>query len=838
MKKIIKTKTITAPALMLLMALSIILTNPVQAQELQPQSGSSIQLPSGVTPDFNIKTYAYLSFSPTTIGVGQTLLVNIWIYPATIAARNLTGYTVTITKPDGHTETIGPMTSYSGDATAWFPYEPNQIGEYKFKFTFPGGYFPAGIYKNPYSQGGGYGVTTFYITNSSYYLPSETKEQTLIVQETPVQSWPGAPLPTDYWTRPVSPENREWWEIMGNYPWHGVGGGFNWPEETNTYSSNYGFTPYVQAPNTAHIVWKTQGAISGLTGGQQGINSMTSGAGTPSIIYQGRAYQSYTKPGSGATAQTYWKSYDIRTGEIFWDRPLAAGESAPTVIEYSGTGATLLAIGSGKLTKYNPYTGAISLNMSIQPLSSATYYMNGYALSLQNVGTFMAPTYRLINWTTLGTNTNITTRILSNVSWAESNMGLFGIIGHGIDYETGVAVCVNPDKYIMSNPLNTVYNNATATWQGTVLEAMSITTGQLLWNKTIDTTTYTPLVAVADHGKIAALMSDGGFFCYDLRTGQQLWQSEQFAYPWSEPGFGAYNIETAYGLIFREAYDGIYAFDWDTGKIAWKFTAPTPYQFETPYTDENGTSVYSFNGASIIADGKIYAYNTEHSATEPTTRGWRMYCIDARTGEGIWNITGCMSPGAVADGYLTASNSYDGYMYVFGKGKSATTISVPQTAITVGTSVVISGTVLDQSPAQKGSACVSKESMIQYMEYLHMQKEIPTNTIGVPVSIDTVDPNGNYIHVADVTSDMTGNYHYTWTPEIAGEYTITATFMGDDSYGSSYAETFAIVTQKETTATPTTTPIQQEPLGMYIAASTIAIIIAVAIIGLLLRRKP
>jgi len=49
--------------------------------------------------------------------------------------------------------------------------------------------------------------------------------------------------------------------------------------------------------------------------------------------------------------------------------------------------------------------------------------------------------------------------------------------------------------------------------------------------------------------------------------------------------------------------------------------------------------------------------------------------IDAITGQGVWNITGSMSPGAIADGYLTASNSYDGYTYVFGKGQSATTIS-------------------------------------------------------------------------------------------------------------------------------------------------------------------
>ena len=68
-----------------------------------------------------------------------------------------------------------------------------------------------------------------------------------------------------------------------------------------------------------------------------------------------------------------------------------------------------------------------------------------------------------------------------------------------------------------------------------------------------------------------------------------------------------------------------------------------------------------------------------------------------------------MSPGAIADGYLAASNGYDGYMYVFGREKSKTTVSAPQTAIAQGQSVIITGTVLDQSPGQPNTACVSKE---------------------------------------------------------------------------------------------------------------------------------
>jgi hypothetical protein len=256
----------------------------------------------------------------------------------------------------------------------------------------------------------------------------------------------------------------------------------------------------------------------------------------------------------------------------------------------------------------------------------------------------------------------------------------------------------------------------------------------------------------------------------------------------------------------------------------------------------NGTGEYSFFGSAKVADGKLYTYNTEHTPSQPITRGWGLYCIDAMTGQGLWNITGPMVPGAISDGYLTAGNSYDGYLYVFGKGQSSTSVSLPQTEIDTGRTAVISGTVLDQSPAQPGTPCISAQSMGAWMDYLHMQQQMPANVTGVPVSIDAVDPNGNTVHIATVTTDVSGTFGYIWTPSMAGEYKITATFVGDDSYGSSWAQTYATVTQAPTsTPAPTATPISDiatsSQVMTYVVVGVIAIIIAIAIVGLLMLRK-
>jgi hypothetical protein len=200
-----------------------------------------------------------------------------------------------------------------------------------------------------------------------------------------------------------------------------------------------------------------------------------------------------------------------------------------------------------------------------------------------------------------------------------------------------------------------------------------------------------------------------------------------------------------------------------------------------------------------------------------------------------------MAPGAVSDGYLTAGNAYDGYMYVFGKGQSATTVSAPQTQITSGQNAIISGTVLDQSPAQQGTPCVSKDSMSGMMEYIHMQHQMPADVTGVPVSIDATDPNGNYVHIGDATSDASGTYSYVWTPTMSGNYKITATFMGDDSYGSSWAETSATVVNAPAVSTPAPSTINFDAINNNVTTTIIggvvAIVAVVLIIGLLILRK-
>jgi PQQ-like domain len=285
-------------------------------------------------------------------------------------------------------------------------------------------------------------------------------------------------------------------------------------------------------------------------------------------------------------------------------------------------GASLVYVGS-RLIKYNPLTGAATLNISL-PISSGTIYCDPYVLSMQTIGSGSSAQYRLINWSMAGTSTNFPDRIISNISYPFSSIGV-------ADYETGIAVFAND-----------ITNPGTGADYGSRIMGANLVTGQLLWNITTTDTPFSGSTAVADHGMYATAMMNNYWDAFDLQTGKQVWKSDVLPYPWGWAW--SYEAESVYGMLYSQSYAGLVAFDWKTGHVVWTFVAPAP-PFKTPYTT-NGTNEYAFEGAEI-ADGKIYAFTCEHSPSAPLTIGWRLYCINATSGTGIWNITGDLSPGAI-----------------------------------------------------------------------------------------------------------------------------------------------------------------------------------------------
>ena len=93
-----KTKSVTLLTTILLLTSILITAISIQAQSDPDVEGypDLKPLPAGVTPDYTHETTAYLSFRPTLVGVGQSVLVNMWTTPGMYHAFYMCDYKVTI----------------------------------------------------------------------------------------------------------------------------------------------------------------------------------------------------------------------------------------------------------------------------------------------------------------------------------------------------------------------------------------------------------------------------------------------------------------------------------------------------------------------------------------------------------------------------------------------------------------------------------------------------------------------------------------------------------------------------------------------------------------------
>jgi hypothetical protein len=148
------------------------------------------------TPPWNIPTQTVIGLTPNPVGVGQTTTITLGLTEAPPTAifpngDRWSGFIITIAKPDGTKEYLGPFISNtSGLVTV--QYTPTMIGNYSFSASF-NGQILLGTNTLP-------GNSSEYI--GDYYQPSTSNPISMIVQQQPVSN---NPLPTPMPTDPVLP---------------------------------------------------------------------------------------------------------------------------------------------------------------------------------------------------------------------------------------------------------------------------------------------------------------------------------------------------------------------------------------------------------------------------------------------------------------------------------------------------------------------------------------------------------------------------------------------------------------------------------------------------------
>jgi outer membrane protein assembly factor BamB len=720
----------------------------------------------------------------------------------------------------------------------------------------------------------------------------------LVVQTAQIPAYSSPPLPTSYWTRPIYASNYGWAQTVGGN-WYGLGRpGF---DNTGGYDGTLNnFQPYSTAPVTAHILWTMPTTTGGQPGGETPATEMSAyTASSPlyhffePIILNGVLYYNMYP---AQTDMSGIAAVDLRTGQTLWTQKTPDTLIYGQVITYHtveefGSQAFLWTshlagygpvgpFGPTPIYTYNildPVTGNQMADVYNLPSNIASlfgtspnalidsnepncagsiliYYVNSTYLEtppfVETSLTMWNSSLCLAGPAATGGLAEIFTGDFKPSGAYDFNTGIeWSVPVPVINPGFGVAELSNQGILLSSAPsvLPTFANQFGGSYQTDI--AYNPITGALLWGPVNQTTTQFDDVSIVAVGNGVYVRQDKDtdqLFGYSLATGKQIWGPTQLvgnalSYIFSD-------CAIAYGQVYEWDLGGyVNAVNVTTGKLDWTFTRGSA-GYNTPY----GVYPNWVFGTQSIADGMLFI-SEGRCYDPPLFPNGEKLAINCTNGNLVWEINGAfqrdVSP--IADSELLGWNGYDGQIYAFGMGPSKTTVTAPDVGATTATPITITGTVTDISAGSKqdvvaanfpnGLPCVSDASMTQFMEAVYEQQPMPTNVTGVPVTIAVTDSNGNHYNIGTVTTNANGFYSLTWTPIIPGNYTVTATFAGTQSYYGSSANAAFCASSPPPTPAPTASPVSglasTGSLELGVAAVIIVIIVCVAVLAVLMLRK-
>ncbi|MEM2968636.1 MAG: hypothetical protein QXJ76_04930 [Candidatus Bathyarchaeia archaeon] len=805
----------------------------------------------------DIPTFLWVTASPNPVGRGQPCYIGAQFSKPPPTTTGWTGdlyenVTVDIIDPNGQKTVYGPYTASSA-AGVQFTFTPTIAGNYTLQAHYPGEILDGRNSMNP-TPGG-----QMQSLWGSKMLPADSPIVTLVVQEEPVVPiYQTPPLPTEFWTRPIYGTNWQWGELGAN--WFGLGGSGIGAFE---YARN--FQPYGTAPNTPHIMWTMQTQLGGQPGApipadessEYSCTSLLQNYFKPQCILNGVLfYNLFMYRGT-----LYgWRAVDIHTGEIVWER--TPGETGNERIDWGhifnynnyqefGSAAHLYsAPGAGGFGGaaanwfgvYDPFTGRWLANVTDVPSTSKII---NYDASLRGevVGYYVSGGNLIMyNYTKIFQGTSLFVSASGTINASSRNPIVWSVklptTFNGDTISLSIAAVTSEVVLMRQVP-------GAVSWQGTnpgysYDAGYDAKTGALLWGPINQTGIWNPYedtsFLCAGDGYYVLHNKDRNLaYGFSLKNGQKLWGPVQL----KGGGYsGVYRFGIiGYGKVYISDLGGyVNALDLETGKIVWTFFRGSA-GYDTPF---ESYPIFGYNTQSL-ADGKLFL--TEGIMYTPPMHPSYRLAINCTDGTLVWKILqyACTCTGPIADGFLISWNSFDNQIYCFGKGPTATTVTASPSVSVEGSSVLVTGTVMDKSGGTKqdvittrfpdGLPAVSDESMEAWMEYAYMQQVKPTDVKGVEVTVTVLDPNHNCYEVGKTTTDDKGFFKLAFTPPVPGEYSIYATFSGSESYYGSSAET-AIYVESAPPATPPPTPTPAPMTDTYVLGLGAGAIIAIVIIGL------
>ena len=784
--------------------------------------------------------FIFIGAVPNPVGVGQEVLLHCG---TTDALQNpdqgWEGLTIEVTKPDGKVDVLGPFKTDSTGGTGTV-FVPDVAGNYTLRTHFPEQQNNDDHQGTHGTLGGGrYPLGSYMSEGYSFNL-------TLVVGDYPITYYPGFPQPTEYWTRPIDAQIREWNKIAGS-----------------------SFEPdYQDAPESAHVLWAKRLGVEGTIGGTVDTRDVYSSR----LILAGVLLYS-TEP--MADVDQYYTpqqtvAIDVRTGEElyrldntqFWWGQLYYDDSINRHAGYAY--AWTIDEATREATAYDPFDGNILYRINDFPEGPMSFGAKGemmiYQLNFTERYMYVwnsswqyheGQTGMNQAWNVRGSTQNSLPLFGYRRGW-QSNVtlpaGLTGEVKEVVWGERVVGVDIQGDK--------------SRSWAFSLEPGKE---GTVLWDKTVTfalpsaATVQGPIYVEGpkeDHVQLRLQESTGKYWAFSLQTGGLLWSSDDFAA--TADGENSLNLDgrdekVGYGMVYTAGPGGsVYAYNFQSG-LNWTYSA-----FANASQVVKGSFYWS--GVALISDGKVYVAVGEPAAGAP------FICLDAYNGDLVWRTDGMYrqtwgGPNVlIGDSVIATLDTYDQRVYAVGKGPSATTASAPSINVAFNATVTIEGSVMDVSPGTadialstyrntvnkttwdsvmqlrfpNGVPAVSEESMSDWMKYVYKNLPYPDDVVGVEVVVNVLDANGNYYEVGRAVTDANGVYRCDFVPLIPGDYVVTAVFEGSASYFGSSAETTIVVDEELPPTTEPTTSANESVADIYFIPAVTGIIVAIVVIGVVL----
>jgi len=828
-----------------------------------------VALPAATAQAATQTTYPFLGAVPNPVGVNQPVLLHVGIFQQLQAAQfSWEDLSITIERPDGETDTISDITTDSTGGTGK-TYTPSQTGTYYLTSHFP----EQVISETKMAPG---------IPIGTVMLASDSEVLELVVQEEAIEYYPGHSLPSEYWTRPIDAQLREWNTLTGN-----------WLSASET-------APQVvsgneDAPETAHILWTKPLTMGGVAGGDTGDWSFSHGDAyegkwTSRLIIDGILIYNHRTN----TLPLEYTAVNLHTGEELWTKTLLDNRTIAFAQNLKWGGYNHHAIypyfwvtvGSDWYA-FDPYTGDWEFTVANVPSGTTLTDDQGwlYRVNLD------ADTGEGYIWSMVDFIEPFGENSPSPGSWLPA--GSF----YGRRYSTYDAAAVDPETGAPTEEAQRAYISEFTfdadQCPGIELGGRSspirdMAFGDKVFGLLYSTTEINTWAISLEEGHEGAILfsetwaapasweagqvqiefnaislEEGAaviwtkdsleYYAFSTDTGKYMWgpaEPEYYMnyYGWTE--LGERPILIWEGKLYSSGAGGIiYCYDLTDGEVLWTYASEDPYQ---EYLFANNWWQFFL----WIVDGKLYTSHMEHSAIEPMPRGAPFLCFDATTGDLIWEADGLFRStrwggrAIIGDSIMVTMDTYDNRIYAVGKGASAITVESPQ-ATEVGSAVTVFGTVMDVSPGclsdtnlqirfPNGVPVVSDASMSAWMLYVYKNFERPDAT-GVTVKVEVVTPSGVYENLGTTPSDAYGNWAFGLCPEEAGTYMIIATFEGSGGYYGSTQTSYLTVAEAKAPPVVDFTSVEDSVSNQttYLLVLIVLVIIAIllALYSLMKSRK-